>query len=220
MENYVEQIAVTPGLVYVNEGVCTPVSEERRPTSPQASEKRPPLIRLKRKSGAKVLLKKAAQPAAVEEAEEGEEERVGAYTPQGPIAGRIEAVAADGASSTVAAEQTVAAGDAVTAQGSTSGGANEVMRAMEVPKGAMAPIPPFEASMEVPTQTATAGSLEAEQMAETEEGGPRGFPTVAGDQEVPPTRVPPMRFERRFLLQGRPTPSTRAELAMRRITSP
>ncbi|MQL78857.1 hypothetical protein Taro_011286, partial [Colocasia esculenta] len=194
MENYVEQIAVTPFLVYVNEGVRTPVTEERRPTSPQASKKRPPLICLKGKSGAKVVSKKAAQPVAVEEAEEAEEEeemveqvspkttmemrslsrkgmfselglvvvsdqsdegsseeRVGASMPQGPIVGRTEAVAAAGASSTIAVEQTVAVGEVVTAQGSTSGGANEAMCAMEVPKGATAPIPPIEVAVEVLT---------------------------------------------------------------------
>ncbi|MQL92518.1 hypothetical protein Taro_025143 [Colocasia esculenta] len=208
MENYAEQIAVTSYLVYVNEGVRTPVAEERRPTSPQAPKKRPSLIRLKRKSGAKVVSKKATQPVAEEEAEEAEEEeeaviemrplskkgvfselglvvvndqsdessseeRVGASTPQGPIVGRTEAVAAAGASNTVAAEQTVAAGEAVTAQGSTSGGANEAMRAVEVPKGATVPIPPIEAAVEVPTQTAATGSHEAEHTAETE-GGPQG----------------------------------------------
>ncbi|MQL69029.1 hypothetical protein Taro_001315 [Colocasia esculenta] len=161
MENYAEQIAVTSCLVYVNEGVRTPIAEERCPTSPQALEKRPPLIRLKRKSGAKVVSKKVAQPVAEEEAEEAEEEeesdessseeRVGASTPQGPISGRTKVVAAAGASSTIAVEETVAAGEAVTAQGSTSGGANEAVRAVEVPKGAIVIIPPVEAAVEVPT---------------------------------------------------------------------
>ncbi|MQL98780.1 hypothetical protein Taro_031489 [Colocasia esculenta] len=108
-----------------------------------------------RKSRAKVVSKKAAQPVAEEDAEEAkeeEEERVGASTPQGPIVGRTEAVATVGASSTVAAEQTVAAREAVTAQGSTSSGVNEVVRTVE-------------------------------HTAETEEGGPRGSPAVAGDQE-------------------------------------
>ncbi|MQL75548.1 hypothetical protein Taro_007917 [Colocasia esculenta] len=120
MENYAEQIAVTSYLVYVNEGVRTPIAEERRPTSPQAPEKRPPLIRLKSKSGAKVVSKKAAQPVAEEEAKEAEEE-----------------------------EEIVVAGEAVTAQGSTSGRANEAVRAVEVPNGATVPIPPVEAAVEV-----------------------------------------------------------------------
>ncbi|MQL70584.1 hypothetical protein Taro_002896 [Colocasia esculenta] len=194
MENYVEQIAMTSCL---------------------------------RKSGAKVVSKKAAQPVAEEEAEEVEEEeevveqlrpqavietrplskegifselglvvvsdqsdessseeRVGASMSQGPIAGRTKAVAAAGASSTVAAEQTVAAGEAVTAQGSTSDGANEAVRAVEVPKGATVPIPPVKEAVEVPTQIAAVGSHEAEHTVETEEGGPRGSPAVAGDQEL------------------------------------
>ncbi|MQL79966.1 hypothetical protein Taro_012408, partial [Colocasia esculenta] len=147
MEDYVEEIVVTSCLVYVNEGVRTPIAEERRPTSPQAPKKRPPLICLKRKSGAIVVSKKAAQPVAEEEAKEAEgeeetrplskegvfselglvvvsdhfdesssDERVGASTPQGPIAGRIDIVAAAKASSTIAAQQTLAVGEAVTAQ--------------------------------------------------------------------------------------------------------
>ncbi|MQL78130.1 hypothetical protein Taro_010561 [Colocasia esculenta] len=154
MENYAEQIVVTSCLVYVNEGVRTLIAEEWHPTSPQAPEKRPPLICLKRKSGAKVVSKKAAQPVAEEEAEEAEEE-----------------------------EETVAAGEVIIVQGSTSGGAKEAVHAVEVPKGATVPIPPVEVAVEIPTQTTTAGSHEAKQMAETEEGGPRGSPVVAGDQE-------------------------------------
>ncbi|MQL95663.1 hypothetical protein Taro_028331 [Colocasia esculenta] len=169
MENYAEQIAMTPCLVYVNEGVRTPIAEERRPTSPQASEKRPPLIRLKRKSGAKVVSKKCSTACG----------RRG----RGGRGGRTEAVAAAGASSTVAAEQTEAACEAVAAQGSTSGGANEAVREVEVPKGATVPIPPVEVAVEVPTQTVAVGSHEAEHTAETEEGGSRGSSAVAGDQE-------------------------------------
>ncbi|MQM14938.1 hypothetical protein Taro_047874 [Colocasia esculenta] len=189
MENYAEQIAVTSCLVYVNEGVHTPIAEGWHPTSPQAPEKRPLLICLKRKSRVKVVSKKATQPVAEEEAEEAEEEeemveqsrpqaviemrplskegvfselglvvvsdqsdessseeRVGASTPQGPIVGRTEAVAAAGASNTVAVEQTVAAGEVVTAQGSTSVGTNESVHAVEVPKGAMVPHSPHRSS--------------------------------------------------------------------------
>ncbi|MQM02585.1 hypothetical protein Taro_035352 [Colocasia esculenta] len=213
-------IAVTSCLVYVNEGVCTPIAEEWRPTSPQAPKKRPPLIHLKKKFGAKVVSKKAAHPVAKEEAEEAEgeeealgcdrerplskegvfselglvvvsdhsdesssEERVGASVSQGPIAGRTDAVAAAEASNTIAAEQTVAAGEAVTAQGSTSSGANEAVRAVEVLKGATVPTPPVEAAVEIPMQTAAAGSHEAEQTAKTDEGGPWGFSAVVGGQE-------------------------------------
>ncbi|MQL99186.1 hypothetical protein Taro_031903, partial [Colocasia esculenta] len=80
--------------------------------------------------------------------ESSSEERVGASMPQGPIAGRTEVVAAAGASSTIAVEQTVAEGKAITAQGSTSGGADEAVRAVEVPKGATIPISPTGAAVE------------------------------------------------------------------------
>ncbi|MQL81623.1 hypothetical protein Taro_014084 [Colocasia esculenta] len=60
-----------------------------------------------------------------DESEGSFEERVGTSTPQDPFEGRTEEVAVARASSTAAAEQIVAEGEAVATQGSTSRGADE-----------------------------------------------------------------------------------------------